>query len=379
MASRNPKISIIIPFYNEEKDIERCLNSVLMQTFTDFECILVDDGSTDHSPEICDRYASMDRRFKVIRKAQNEGQPKGRKTGLDNAVSEFVMHCDGDDWLEPDALAILFENQKSTNASIVRTNQIYHFKNKSCQIDLLVEHDRSSDPLVWYLLNFDFTLHGILYKKDLFADYIIPDIIANEDGFTNIQIFSKIKPGELCFVKSAIYNYDCHDYNINKYNNFTLTIWDDPCFKSMAYMKTLLTKQGKDSDEILSAYSFSIIMTYIIPCLLNKKKLYKKEISYFYSEFWKKCKHKYLLYKSSRFLVSLLNFSLFLGNIYRKAIYYPVAIIDQFSSRCISVGVIAAVKYYYEKYFGFRLKKTYIPNKIDKQNEITSSSTSPPA
>jgi glycosyltransferase involved in cell wall biosynthesis len=80
-----------------------------MRTFTDFECILVEDSSTDHSPEICDKYALMDKRFKVIHKVQNEGLPKARKTGLDNAISEFVMHCDSDDWLELNALDLLYK------------------------------------------------------------------------------------------------------------------------------------------------------------------------------------------------------------------------------------------------------------------------------
>jgi glycosyltransferase involved in cell wall biosynthesis len=101
-------ISIIIPVYNVELYLRRCLDSILAQTFGDFECILVDDGSPDNCPAICDEYVKKDNQFRVIHKKQNEGLPKARKSGLNIAVSEFVIHLDSDDWLEPNALELLY-------------------------------------------------------------------------------------------------------------------------------------------------------------------------------------------------------------------------------------------------------------------------------
>jgi glycosyltransferase involved in cell wall biosynthesis len=100
----NCKISVIIPVFNAEKYLHRCLDSVLAQTFTDFELILVDDCSPDGSPAICDGYARKDPRVKVIHNVQNKGCPQSRRTGLDVSAGDYVLFADSDDWMENDML-----------------------------------------------------------------------------------------------------------------------------------------------------------------------------------------------------------------------------------------------------------------------------------
>ena len=102
----NPAISIIIPVYNAEKYLRRCIESVLSQSFTDFELILVDDGSKDKSPQFCDEYASQDTRVRVIHKA-NGGVSAARNDGLDIAKGEYITFIDSDDWVERDYLSTL--------------------------------------------------------------------------------------------------------------------------------------------------------------------------------------------------------------------------------------------------------------------------------
>jgi len=94
-----PIISIIIPVYNVEKYLQRCLDSIVTQTFTDWECILVDDGSLDNSGKICDEYAEKDRRFKVFH-LTNSGVSVARNKGLDEANGEWINFVDSDDWIE---------------------------------------------------------------------------------------------------------------------------------------------------------------------------------------------------------------------------------------------------------------------------------------
>ncbi|MDY5570330.1 MAG: glycosyltransferase [Candidatus Cryptobacteroides sp.] len=95
----NPKISVIIPVYNAESTLRRCVDSVLVQTFTDFECLLIDDGSKDRSGEICDEYARKDSRVKVFHK-ENGGVSSARNVGLDNARGEWITFVDSDDWID---------------------------------------------------------------------------------------------------------------------------------------------------------------------------------------------------------------------------------------------------------------------------------------
>jgi len=99
-----PKYSIIVPVYNTEKYLEKCIESLRNQTYTDFEVILVDDCSTDDSYEICKSISERDSRFTVIRKKKNQGQSAARNLGLDNICGEYVLFIDSDDYVETDFL-----------------------------------------------------------------------------------------------------------------------------------------------------------------------------------------------------------------------------------------------------------------------------------
>lgn len=111
------RISIIIPVYNAEDYLDRCLKSILSQGFDSFEVILVDDGSTDSSSLICDRYSATDSRFRTIHK-KNGGVSSARNAGIDLAKGEYLMFVDSDDALLPDALASLYNGLNGEDAVI---------------------------------------------------------------------------------------------------------------------------------------------------------------------------------------------------------------------------------------------------------------------
>lgn len=106
-----PEISIIIPVYNVENKIRRCLDSITQQSFSDFECILVDDGSLDNSGELCDLYSEQDKRFRVIHQ-ENMGVSKARNVGLLKAQGKYVAFVDSDDYVDREYIAILHEKMK---------------------------------------------------------------------------------------------------------------------------------------------------------------------------------------------------------------------------------------------------------------------------
>lgn len=111
-------ISIIVTVYKVKDFLPCCLDSIIAQTFQDWECLLIDDGSPDGSALICDAYALRDHRFKVIHKL-NGGVSAARQTGVDIAKGEYVIHVDADDWIEPNYLELLYNKAAIENADMV--------------------------------------------------------------------------------------------------------------------------------------------------------------------------------------------------------------------------------------------------------------------
>jgi len=123
-----PKVSIIVPVYNVDKYLIKCIESVLAQTFTDFELILIDDGSTDNSTNICDEFQIKDNRIKVFHK-KNGGVSSARNTGLDKAKGECICFIDADDWVEVEFLRDLIKTSNSIVSDLhILTSVLYDFQ-----------------------------------------------------------------------------------------------------------------------------------------------------------------------------------------------------------------------------------------------------------
>lgn len=112
------KISVIVPIYNSEDYLVKCIESIICQTYHNLEIILIDDGSTDGSPGICDHYGEVDERVKVIHK-ENGGNTSARKAGLAIAEGEYVGFVDSDDWIEPEMYEVLYKICKEKNLDII--------------------------------------------------------------------------------------------------------------------------------------------------------------------------------------------------------------------------------------------------------------------
>ena len=111
-------ISVIIPVYNNEKYIARCLDSLIQQTYSEFEALVINDGSKDNSGEIIQSYAEHDKRFRYFEQ-ENQGVSVARNKGLDNAKGEYVLFLDGDDWLDNDVLERLHNEMTEHNLDCV--------------------------------------------------------------------------------------------------------------------------------------------------------------------------------------------------------------------------------------------------------------------
>lgn len=155
-----PLISIIVPIYNVEQYLHRSIDSILAQTFTGWELLLIDDGSPDRSGEICDEYAKKDNRVRVIHK-ENGGVSSARQKGQDEACGEYTIHVDPDDWVEPMMLEELYRKAKDDNADMVICD--YYMNEGSHQFYIKQEPTELDNNVVLYELFQQ--LHGSCWNK----------------------------------------------------------------------------------------------------------------------------------------------------------------------------------------------------------------------
>lgn len=193
-----PLVSVIVPVYNTENYLKRCIESVLSQTCGDFELILVDDGSKDSSPAICDEYAKTDSRIRVIHKI-NEGPGIARNAALDTACGEYISYVDSDDWIKPEMLEKMVDAAKKYHADVVVCGYSY-FNGLEVKDAYISEgfklYDRSSlmkdylstsciTPASW----------NKLFKRVLFDNIRYPKMNVGEDQYIMHEIFSRCNTG----------------------------------------------------------------------------------------------------------------------------------------------------------------------------------------
>lgn len=192
-----PEISVIVPVYNVEKYLKRCVDSILNQTFTDFELILVDDGSTDNSPEMCDECAELDKRVKIIHQS-NCGQASARNRALDICCGEYVAFVDSDDYVSPKMLEVLYSNSVACDADISICEKIlgcsrsHEFSNLLSEVSV---HNGKDFLKRCLFENIDkcWILCDKLFKKSCFAAIRLPEGRVYEDNATVYKLLYNAK------------------------------------------------------------------------------------------------------------------------------------------------------------------------------------------
>lgn len=207
-------ISILVPVYNVERYLARCIDSVLSQSFQEWELILVDDGSTDNCPCICDEYANKDKRIKVIHKL-NGGLPSARQVGFINAVGEYLIFLDSDDWLLPNSLWVLINAIQSDGGYDIARSIVCRVDDKGKQ---WLEHYDVEKEIIkrgdfFSLLNTDSIapyLHSGIYRADLFTEKSFQFLVNNkisvgEDWITNYYIAPNVN--RVKYIETTTYAY----------------------------------------------------------------------------------------------------------------------------------------------------------------------------
>lgn len=205
------KISIIILIYNVEKFLSKCIFSAINQTYQNIEIILVNDGSTDNSLEICEEFKRYDKRVRIINKS-NGGLASARRAGVFNAIGNFVVFLDGDDYLNLDALEILLEAYDKSNADIIIASANYVFKNK-----ILPLHNKHNEQFldkhkyINYLIEgkYPWMLAAKLFKIEVLKQVEMPYYKVGQDAIVCFQCV--ILSNKLFVVDQQLYNYVQHN------------------------------------------------------------------------------------------------------------------------------------------------------------------------
>ena len=280
----NPKISVIVPVYNAEQYLHRCVDSILAQTFPDFELLLIDDGSKDRSAEICDEYAWKDERVRVFHK-ENGGVSSARNLGLDKAKGEWVSFVDADDIIYSNNLDILFEVGKNNpTINFVIGNYFYKMGNNK-KLGSILNSQILYDPFkLLYENKLTIRAGVILVKYSVISSFRFDEnITVNEDTKMWVDL---LLSSEVYFVNSFIHEYvmdnSClskcrcnikreygYQINLNAYNGYAKKFLEDLVLRTI--IRRILIKDYVGTIYILLKYI--IYLPIFVSIYIEKKNL----------------------------------------------------------------------------------------------------------
>lgn len=220
------KISIIIPIFNSERELNRCVDSVLNQNFKDFEIILINDGSTDRSGFICEEYKKKDNRISIVH-CENGGVSKARNIGLSRANGEFIMFMDSDDWIESNTLEVLYKNIDGRELIIYgfvydlyKKETLIRSSIKSTLSDYNINNSNISEKFRYLFNTIDFSSScNKLFKGSIIRNNNImfnENMGIFEDLYFNIKVLKKVN--DIKIIHNVLYHYTSNNeiFHLNK-------------------------------------------------------------------------------------------------------------------------------------------------------------------
>lgn len=306
---QTPLISIIVPIYNVEKYLSKCIESILEQTYTNFELILVNDGSPDKCGIICNEYAKKDSRIKVIHK-KNGGLSSARNIGIDVAKGEYLGFVDSDDYIEPYMYEYLLKAALDNECSLSVCNINYVFEDGK----ILNKVTNASDEVLNFVeaiteMNtyekFDMGAWSKLYKRDLFENLRFPEGKLSEDFYIMYKIFDRAQ--KIAYVSTPCYNYLQRANSITKNkkinHDFAYAAYEQMNYLNEKYPELTVLGHTSYASATLTVYNFY---------LKNKVKCPKSVVR----EYKKIIKENIIYIRQATYLSSLkqVQFCLFLVN-----------------------------------------------------------------
>lgn len=255
------KISIVIPIYNAEDHLQRCVDSVLNQTEKNIEIILVDDGSKDNSIEICKNYLNQDKRVQLIHQ-ENSGVSAARNRGIEQACGEYIGFIDSDDWIEPNMYECLLREANQASADIVICDARTVYEDGKIQADTITQLSgnqilQKSEFTPSLLLEMAGSAWRCIYKNHRYNDKLQKQktilfplgVKFSEDRIFNLYAFGQAN--KICYIKKAFYN---------RYMNEKSTVhrfhqdYFEACKKSMDGIEQAIRYAWEDNNELQKVY-----------------------------------------------------------------------------------------------------------------------------
>lgn len=263
----NPKISVIVPVYKVEKYIKLCIDSILAQTYTDWELILIDDGSPDRSGFICDRYAEKDKRIKVFHK-QNAGVSAARNFALELSKGEWVTFVDSDDWLEADCFTCCMQEVEMYDLDLLQMS--YQRVNDNFKILLKNQAETRALTSVEYVHqnNLLVCAGGNFMKKSIILENNLRFDTRIKLGEDQLFVYTYIANCNLCKrLNNLFYNYR---YNVE---SASVVSKPDECIKSIKTFQNFSLRN--EFDEQIQKTIYQFVLTLVKSRQISFLSLYK--------------------------------------------------------------------------------------------------------
>lgn len=318
-------ISIIVPVYNVEKYLARCLESILEQTYKDLEVILVDDGSTDASPRICDQYAEKDKRIRVVHK-KNGGLSDARNYGMRIMRGNYVVFIDSDDLVHKQAVELLYQNIKKYNADICyaehvrfsKMSEISEEEYKHVKVDVLTGREMERRAISTRSER-EVIAPNKLYKKEIFDGITFPVGKYHEDMYTTYKVIYNAKKS--VYINANLYYYFMNSESIT--HNFSLQKVKDSIDASAEQIAFF--KKEKDIEFFLKAQRI-----FLVSVIWQYYKMRNEE---------KKCKLQYISFIQEKKLyltkpLYKLLFSIFKS--FPDVVSFGISLLRRIKTGCIS-------------------------------------------
>ena len=311
------KISVIVPVYNLEKEISKCLTSLIIQKFENLEIIVVDDGSTDGTPDVVDSFEKKSKNIRVFH-TKNRGLSAARNFGISKATGKYIALIDGDDYVDPGFISSLYKAIKVDDADVVVCgyNDVTERNVKSfLPAEGCVSGKEATLKLLTKQDNIEVAAWNKLYKKSLFRGIKYPEGENFEDNLTTYKLLSKAK--KVSYTRSTSYN---HVYRTGSIMDATKT---EKRLSAKVKAAKNAIKDFKNESDLYDAAYYSLLLSYFqFVDFASKKKIPSKNFAVYRNKILDK-KDEFLRNKycdeKRRLYISLLGpFSGFLYKTFRK-------------------------------------------------------------